>query len=30
MRSEAVRSEGVRSEGVMVTPGIVRGEEVGP
>ena len=30
MRSEAVRSEAVRSEGVMVTPGIVRGEEVGP
>ena len=30
VRSEAVRSEGVRSEGVMVTPGIVRGEEVGP
>ena len=30
MRSEAVRSEAVRSEGVMVTPGIVRGEEVEP
>ena len=30
MRSEAVRSEAVRSEGVMVTPGIVRDEEVGP
>ena len=30
VRSEAVRSEAVRSEGVMVTPGIVSGEEVGP
>ena len=27
---KGVRSEAVRSKGVMVTPGIVRGEEVGP
>ena len=27
--SEGVRSEGVRSEAVMVTPGIMRGEEMG-
>ena len=30
VRSEGLRRECVRSEGVTVTPGIVRGEEVGP